>query len=52
MKCTTLELLACPCCRDYLDYAGTDEQLIHAGLLICSRCKRDYPIMDGIPHFV
>jgi ubiquinone/menaquinone biosynthesis C-methylase UbiE/uncharacterized protein YbaR (Trm112 family) len=52
MKCTTLELLACPCCHEYLDYAGTDKELIHAGLLICSRCKRDYPIVDGIPHFV
>ena len=52
MKCTTLELLACPCCHEYLDYAGTDKESLQAGLLICSRCRRDYPIVHGIPHFV
>ena len=52
MKCTTLDLLVCPCCHEYLDYAGIDKQSIQSGLLICSRCKRDYSIVDGIPHFI
>lgn len=52
MKSTTLDLLACPFCHDCLDYAGSGKKTIHAGLLICSRCKKDFPIVDGIPHFI
>jgi len=52
MQRTTLDLLVCPSCRGGLDYAGTDETTLHAGILTCSRCKKEYPIEDGIPHFI
>lgn len=52
MKRTTLDLLACPFCHEGLDGIGGDEGPLHAGVLTCSRCKKDYPILDGIPRFV
>jgi len=52
MKNITLDLLACPFCHGCLDYAGADEKTLHAGFLICSRCKKDFPIVDGIPYFI
>lgn len=52
MKGTTLDLLVCPGCHDCLDNARTEENILRSGLLICSRCKREYPIVDGIPHFI
>src|SRR5574342_300231 len=52
MKHKTLDLLACPCCNGCLDAVVTDEKMIHAGRLICPRCKRDYPIISGIPQFI
>jgi len=52
MQRTTLDLLVCPSCRGCLDDAGTDEKTLHAGILTCSRCKKEYPIEDGIPHFI
>ena len=52
MKRTTLNLLACPCCHGCLDALVTDEKTIHAGRLVCPRCKRDYPIINGIPQFI
>ena len=52
MKAATLDLLACPVCHECLDYAGIGKKTFHAGLLICSRCKKEYPIVDGIPHFI
>jgi ubiquinone/menaquinone biosynthesis C-methylase UbiE/uncharacterized protein YbaR (Trm112 family) len=39
-----LEALRCPDCRESLAPTG--------GALNCSRCKRDYPLEDGIPRFV
>ena len=52
MKRTTLDLLACPFCYGCLDAVVTDENTIHAGRLVCPRCKRDYPIIGGIPQFI
>ena len=52
MKRTTLDLLACPSCNGRLDYAGGDEKTLRAGALTCSRCKQQFPIVDGIPHFI
>jgi ubiquinone/menaquinone biosynthesis C-methylase UbiE/uncharacterized protein YbaR (Trm112 family) len=52
MKRMTLDLLACPICHGCLDYAGVDEKTLRAGLLICSGCKRDFPIVNGIPQFI
>ncbi len=52
MKAATLDLLACPVCHESLDYAGRGQETLHAGLLICSLCGKEYPIVDGIPHFI
>jgi ubiquinone/menaquinone biosynthesis C-methylase UbiE/uncharacterized protein YbaR (Trm112 family) len=52
MKHTTLDLLACPCCGGGLDFFGRNDQTLHTGSLTCSRCNREYPIVDGIPHFI
>jgi ubiquinone/menaquinone biosynthesis C-methylase UbiE/uncharacterized protein YbaR (Trm112 family) len=52
MKSTTLDLLACPICHNCLDYMGADEKTLHAGTLTCSRCKKPFPIVGGIPHFI
>lgn len=40
-----LEMLACPVCRERFKYRekGGQEQLV------CTGCKRVYPIEDGIP---
>jgi uncharacterized protein YbaR (Trm112 family) len=46
---TALDLLVCPSCRGSLDYAGTDEKTLLAGILTRSRCNKEYPIEDGIP---
>jgi ubiquinone/menaquinone biosynthesis C-methylase UbiE/uncharacterized protein YbaR (Trm112 family) len=52
MKYTTLDLLACPCCHRSLDYVGTGKERFRSGLLICSNCKKDFPIVHGVPHFI
>jgi len=36
-----LEILACPICKGDLIFKG--------GKLVCLRCKKYYPIEDGIP---
>jgi uncharacterized protein YbaR (Trm112 family) len=38
-----LELLACPACRSELCLKEEPERLV------CSACRRSYPIKDGIP---
>src|SRR5512141_1315680 len=52
MKRKTLDLLACPVCHGSLDALVTNEKTIHAGRLVCPRCKSDYPIVGGIPQFI
>ena len=41
-----LELLACPLCKGPLTLAAD-----HAKLS-CPKCRRDYPVVDGIPDLV
>lgn len=40
-----LDILACPACKAdvVLDTAGGEEKIV------CSKCKRKYPVRDGIP---
>ena len=38
-----LKILACPVCKKDIDYNRKSNQLI------CKKCKRKYPIKDGIP---
>ena len=53
MKRKTLELLACPSCRGELSLLeGGDSETIETGILVCAKCQRQYPIQDGIPHFI
>lgn len=53
MKRKTLELLACPTCHGELALreAG-DNETIETGALVCAKCQRQYPIKEGIPHFI
>jgi len=52
MKRTTLDLLACPICRGGLTLNDGAADPIRTGSLRCIHCARDYPIADGIPHFI
>ena len=53
MKRKTLELLVCPTCRGELDLRDTgDNETIETGTLACVRCGRQYPIREGIVHFI
>lgn len=38
-----LEILACPACED------RPHVILRGETLICEKCKREYPIKDGIP---
>ena len=52
MKHVTLALLACPACQGELHLSGDGRGNIQAGTLTCPACKRTYPIVDEIPHFI
>jgi ubiquinone/menaquinone biosynthesis C-methylase UbiE len=53
MKRKTLELLGCPTCHGELSLGGEgDGETIETGTLACAKCRRQYPIQGGIPHFV
>ena len=53
MKSVTLDLLACPRCHTPLAIQGADGgEAILTGTLTCPRCSKDYPILNGIPHFI
>ena len=47
MKRTTLNLLACPDCHAGLELPGE-----RGTALVCPHCRKQYPIVDGIPHFI
>jgi ubiquinone/menaquinone biosynthesis C-methylase UbiE len=53
MKRKTLELLACPTCRGELALRDAgDNEAIETGALVCAQCRRQYPILEGIVHFI
>jgi ubiquinone/menaquinone biosynthesis C-methylase UbiE/uncharacterized protein YbaR (Trm112 family) len=52
MKRSTLDLLACPICRGALAAPLDAGPVIETGFLHCPRCRKDYPIERGIPHFI
>ena len=52
MKLSTFDLLACPICHGHLEFSGGEKNLLLTGTFICSPCKRHFPIVDGIPHFI
>ncbi len=39
-----LEILACPVCKGDVELKGKE--------LVCVKCKRSYPIIDGVPHML
>lgn len=41
-----LEVLACPACDDRPPVRLENE------MLVCDRCRRAYPILDGIPQML
>jgi len=41
-----LEILACPVCKSDLQYKK------QKNVLYCKKCKKEYPIKDGIPVFI
>lgn len=46
MDASLLDLLACPLCKGPLSLAADQSKLS------CAACKRDYPVVDGIPDLV
>lgn len=56
MNRSLVPLLACPDCTDDRPLELTDRESdaseILAGVLSCPGCRRQFPIMDGIPRFV
>lgn len=54
MKRKLLDILACPIDKfyplDLLVFEEKDE--IVSGVLVCTKCKRWYPITDEIPHML
>jgi ubiquinone/menaquinone biosynthesis C-methylase UbiE/uncharacterized protein YbaR (Trm112 family) len=52
MKRSSLDLLACPACRQALNLKADGNDPVETGSLVCPGCRREYPIAAGIPHFV
>jgi len=52
MKRNSLDLLACPDCHAPLTLHDGTAGPVESGSLRCERCQKDYPIEQGIPHFV
>lgn len=55
MKLHLTTLLACPSCRSDLAYESLQDhpregEEIEEGALACRKCRRQYPIRDGIPE--
>ncbi len=38
-----LDILACPACKGDVEYDARNEKII------CTECKKKYPVKDGIP---
>lgn len=53
MRQSTLEIMCCPTCHSTLSLnAKTDNGNVLDGTLDCPTCDRNYPIRDGIVHFI
>lgn len=53
MKLNSLNLLCCPLCKGDLDLnEQKGENEIEEGVLSCQKCKKSFPIGDGLPVFV
>src|SRR6266403_3789069 len=56
MRLEHLKFLVCPACHDRLTCARGDadpgDGIITEGLLSCTSCKQQYPVVAGVPRFV
>ena len=53
MRQTTIEIICCPTCHSTLSLSTKFENgNIDSGNLLCSTCQRNYPIQNGIVHFI
>ena len=52
MKTNSVTLLACPACHTGLTLQADPGDPVESGNLYCVACQKDYPIVQGIPHFV
>ena len=54
MKERTLDILCCPVCKGDLElkHAKRNADEIIEGVLVCSRCEKEYAIKDGIVDLV
>jgi len=51
MNNSILEYLVCPVCKNSLR-CRLNCDIIETGLLFCSECGRDYPVIRGIPRLL
>ena len=52
MKKTSLPIVACPACHSVLTLPAGLPDPVDRGSLHCPACLEDFPILQGIPHFV
>lgn len=54
MKLRALEVLACPLCKGAFELVADkqDGDEVLAGALACRRCRRSFPIEDGVPRLL
>lgn len=58
MKTTLLQWLRAPCCgaplkfKTLTEFPRTDEIDVQGGELVCTTCKRAYPIIGGVPRLL
>ncbi|MBS3749173.1 MAG: methytransferase partner Trm112 [Candidatus Thermoplasmatota archaeon] len=54
MKKEMMNILCCPTCKSSLQLQVNEEKNkeVISGSLKCVKCKKTYPITDGIPDFV
>ena len=52
MKPSTLDLLVCPVCKGKLSLRAGSGPSIETGILQCTSCPAEYPVIHGIPQFI
>ncbi len=54
MKKDIIEILCCPTCKSdlKLEIEKEENNEIISGKFICSKCKKEYPIKEGIPNLL
>ncbi len=49
-----MEILRCPICKHHplKLFIFIEKEEIEEGILFCEKCRRWYPIIEGIPHLL